>query len=355
MDARRFFTGAGLAAAGLWAARAWTRWRRRIELADRVVVITGGSRGLGLELARPLAREGARLCLLARSSEELEQARREIRKAAPQAPDVLALTCDMTDPAAVGAAFDRIVRERGTVDVLVNNAGTIQVGPARHMRRADFEQALAIHFWGPLYAIDAVVPRMREQGGGRIVNVSSIGGKVGIPHMAPYCASKHALVGLSDGLQADLEREGIRITTVCPGLMRTGSHLNVDVRGQHEAEYAWFAIADALPGLSMSVRRAARRIVRACRYGDRQLVIGLPARLAIVADALAPELCADATALLERLVLPSPAERGSGSRSGWQSRSSRVPAWLTRSADRAAVENNELAGRSPRELGFKVH
>src|SRR5690606_33875253 len=110
-------------------------------------------------------------------------------------------------------------------------------------------------FWGPFYCIDAVLGGMRRRGEGRIVNVSSVGGRVGVPHMVPYCAGKFALVGFSESLRAELRSSGIRVTTVCPGLMRTGSPRNALFKGRHRAEYAWFAIADSLPLATISSER----------------------------------------------------------------------------------------------------
>src|SRR5918912_3423887 len=129
------------------------------------------------------------------------------------------------------------------------------------MTLEDFEQAMAVHFWGPLYATLAVLPQMRARRDGRIVNISSIGGKVSVPHLVPYSASKFALAGLSDGLRAELSKENVIVTTVCPGLMRTGSPRNATFKGKHRDEYAWFSISDALPLTSMSAERAARQII----------------------------------------------------------------------------------------------
>ena len=118
---------------------------------------------------------------------------------------------------------------------------------------------------------------MRAQGGGRIVNISSVGGKVAVPHLVPYTTSKFALVGLSDGMRAELGRENIIVTTVCPGLMRTGSHLNALFKGKHAEEFTWFSIIDSLPISSIDARRAARQIIEACRRGDPQLLISIQA------------------------------------------------------------------------------
>jgi NAD(P)-dependent dehydrogenase (short-subunit alcohol dehydrogenase family) len=210
------------------------------------------------------------------------------------------------------------------------------------MKHEDFENAMATHFWGPLHLILESVPMMRRRGFGRIVNISSIGGRVGVPHMAPYCASKFALVGLSDTLRAELAGHGIRVTTVSPGLMRTGSPLNADMKGQHEKEYAWFAVSDSLPGLSIHADRAAAQILDACRHGDPELTITLPARAAVLANALSPGMVARATELTVRL-LPGPAgPEGDIPRRGRDSESRWAPSAATTLTDRAAILNNEV-------------
>src|SRR4030095_2325861 len=143
-------------------------------------------------------------------------------------------------------------------------------------------------------------------GVGRILNIASIGGKVAVPHLAPYCASKFALVGLSDSVRAELDQYGIRVTTVCPGLMRTGSPMNAEVKGNHAAEYAWFAISDATPGLSTSAERAAHQIIEARRFGDPARRITLPALVARVLNNALPAAIARAMVLVNRF-LPAPA------------------------------------------------
>lgn len=218
--------GAGLLVGGL----VRSRMHRRVSFLDRVVVITGGSRGLGLEMARRLANEGARLALLARNAPELELARQELVSRA----EIVVIPCDVGVRAEVEGAIEQVLRRYGRIDVLINNAGIIQIGPVEHMRVEDFENAMDVHFWGPLYAMMAVLPVMKRQGGGRIVNISSIGGEVAVPHMAPYAASKFALVGLSDAYRAELAKDGIMVTTVSPGLMRTGSYYHANFKGQNQ-------------------------------------------------------------------------------------------------------------------------
>lgn len=335
---QRFLLGVVAGAAAMLIGGRVARSRRGIDFAGRTVVITGGSRGLGLVLARRLAAEGARLCLLARDAGELERARDQLTAAGA---DVMVIRCDVRRKADVRAAADRILEQWPGVDVLINNAGIIQVGPLEHMTEEDFENAMATHFWGPLHFMFELVPSMRRRGFGRIVNITSIGGRVAVPHLAPYCASKFALAGLSDAVRTELDQYGIRVTTVVPGLMRTGSPINADMKGHHEAEFAWFAISDALPGLSTSAEDAARQIIEACRYGDPELTITVPARLAVLANHLSPAATARMLAIANKL-LPAPiGAAGDRHRRGRDSQSKWAPSPITTLNDRAAVVNNQ--------------
>ena len=332
------FLWAAAALGAFVAVRAAMRNGRAISLRSKSVIVTGGSRGLGLVLARELVREGARVAICARDEEELERALADLETLDGEA---IALECDVTDRVQVDAMV-RTVRERfGGVDVLINNAGVIQVGPAEQMELEDYEEAMLTHFWAPLYTTMAVLPLMRARGAGRIVNISSIGGKISLPHLLPYSASKFALVGLSEGLRATLARERIVVTTVCPGLIRTGSPRHVTVKGRHRAEYAWFKVADSLPLLSAGAERAARQIVDALRHGDAELVMPGLAWLQVKLHGLFPGLAADVAALLER-ALPAPAgEEGRARRSGAESESEWSASPLTALTDEAAGENNE--------------
>jgi NAD(P)-dependent dehydrogenase (short-subunit alcohol dehydrogenase family) len=179
-------------AGALISARALVRARRRYDLRDRVVLVTGGSRGLGLVMAREFAARGARIVICARDAVELERARAEL---SDLGADVLAMTADVTVREDVEQLAGAVHSLFGPVDVLVNGAGVIAVGPFDEMTVGDYEQAMKTHFYGPLYTTMAFLPGMRERGHGRIVNISSIGGKVSVPHLLPYCASKFALAG----------------------------------------------------------------------------------------------------------------------------------------------------------------
>jgi NAD(P)-dependent dehydrogenase (short-subunit alcohol dehydrogenase family) len=330
-----------LAAAGAGAylaARAVYKRFGGYDFKGKTVLITGGSRGLGLVLARGFAAEGANVAICARDPKELERARTDL---ASRGARVLAFPCDVTDRAQVRELVEVVTRHFGRVDVLVNNAGIIQVGPLELMTLEDFEQAMAVHFWGPLYATLAVLPQMRTRREGRIVNVSSIGGRISVPHLVPYSASKFALAGLSDGLRVELAKDGIVVTSVFPGLMRTGSPRNATFKGQHRAEYAWFAIGDSLPVTSIGAERAAAQIVEACRRGRAELVISTQAQAAVKFRTLFPEATADILAVVNRL-LPGPGGIGRARVKGKESESSLAPSVLTTLTEWAARRNNEL-------------
>jgi short-subunit dehydrogenase len=330
-----------LAAAGIGAllgAYALTRRRREYSFTGRTVVITGGSRGLGLVLAREFAAEGARLVLAARDPEDLERAAEELRT---RGTGVHTVSADVTEADQAEGVIREAEAQFGTVDVLVNNAGIISVGPMEVMTLKDYADALRLHFWAPLYTTLAALPGMRRRKHGRIVNIASIGGKIAVPHLLPYCASKFALVGLSEGLRADLAKDGVAVTTVCPGLMRTGSPVNANFKGQHRAEYAWFTLADSLPGASISADSAARSIVAACRRGDAEIVLSLPAQVAVLFHGVFPGLTADVLGMVNRL-LPEPGGIGTDIAKGHESESPVTRSWLT-SLTRQAVEANNQA------------
>jgi short-subunit dehydrogenase len=168
-----------------------------------------------------------------------------------------------------------------------------------------------------------------------------VGGKIAAPHLVPYSASKFALIGLSDGLRAELRQENIYVTTVLPGLMRTGSPPNARFKGRHQQEYAWFVLSDAFPLLSMSAERAGRKIIEACRRGAPRLSLGLQTKAAILLNELFPGCTARMAAWVNRL-LPGPDPSGSKEiHLGWDSYSSLAPSWLTFLSDQATVKNNE--------------
>jgi short-subunit dehydrogenase len=307
----------------------------RYDLRGKNALVTGGARGLGL--ARVLVARGANVAVVARDEDEIARGLDSLRRG-NHTVALVGDACDLTDGDAIGGMLRRVQRQLGPLDVLINNAGMIQVGPLDAMTLDDFEQAMALHYFAPLRTMLGVRDTMRARGGGRIVNIASVGGLVSVPHLLPYSASKFALVGLSQGMRSELARDNICVTTVEPGLMRTGSPRQALFKGDHEKEYAWFAVSDSLPLLSMSAERAARRIVRALERGKPNLVLGAPAKLAGLANALAPNLTARALTLVNRLL---PRGDDTTARKGYQSQSAVAPSVLTTLTERAATRNNE--------------
>jgi short-subunit dehydrogenase len=285
----------------------------KFSFRDKCAVITGGSRGLGLLIAKELCRHGANVVLLARSTEELASAKIELEKLGTK---VLAIQCDLLVPAHIEFAVQQMLERFGKIDILINNAGIIEVGPLDDMTREDFEKSMRLHFWAPYELTMSILPHMRRNGGGRIVNISSIGGNLAVPHMAAYSASKFALTGFSDAIRAEVARDNISVTTVTPGLMRTGSEVHAKFKGDQDAEHEWFAMSMKIPFASISAERAARKIVAACRRGRPALIMPFTAYLVIAANNVFPNLSGRVAKLVNRL-LPSPSNpTGDEARSG---------------------------------------
>jgi NAD(P)-dependent dehydrogenase (short-subunit alcohol dehydrogenase family) len=289
------------AAASILVAREVIARTREMDLEGRVVIITGGSRGLGFLLAREFLRQGAKVAICARDDEELFSAERELEA---HGGEVLAYRCDVSDPSQVEQFVQLVSRRLGPPDILVNNAGVLEVGPLESMDREDFRQAMDVMFWGVLNPTLAVLPYMREKHSGRIVNITSIGGLVSVPHLLAYCSAKFAATGFSEGLRAELAGTGIRVTTVSPGLMRTGTHVNAYYKGHGREEFRWLSLMDGAPVISMDAERAARQIVRAAKRGEAQRILSLPANVLARLHGVTPGLTAGIASLANR-VLPS--------------------------------------------------
>lgn len=336
-----FKTILGWAAAGAGVylvAHAIVKELTKLELRGKVVLITGGSRGFGLVLARHLADRGAKLAITARSADDLELARQELEA---RGAHVIAMTVDVTQHGEVKAMVRDVLSHYGRLDVLVNNAGIIQVGPQDVMNIDDYELAMRTNFWGQLYAILEVLPHFLQREQGRIVNITSIGGKIALPHLLPYTTSKFAAVGLSEGMHAELKKYNIRVTTVVPNLMRTGSPVHADIKGDYEKEYAWFKHADSNPLLSSDPDKTAERIIEALEYGESEVTLSLTGKIATLVQGLAPRWISLLMSVTNK-ILPDAATGNYQSRKGWEaeSRLSRGP--VSKLTDRAAARNNEV-------------
>jgi NAD(P)-dependent dehydrogenase (short-subunit alcohol dehydrogenase family) len=284
--------------------------------------------------------------ICARNQDELATARDEL---AAGGADVLALPADITDRADVQRLMRQTVEHFGGLDILVNNAGIIKVGPVMEMSADDFLTAVEVMLLGPVYLTLQALPHLREAPAGRVVNITSIGGKVPAPHLLPYVSAKFGAVGFSQGLHAELAGEGIRVTTVVPGLMRTGSHVRALFTGQADKELSWFATVAGAPLVAMDAERAARRVVDAAAAGRTEVTTTPPA---VVASRLAP-LAPATTARVLRMVaraLPDTATGSAPTRPGAQvaERSpSRVRSALTTLGRRAANRFQPAVRGSP--------
>ena len=306
-------------------------------LTGRVVFITGASRGLGLEMARVFGARGARVAICARDAAELERARADLQA---RGIDAFTAVADVRSRAELERALASAAECFGDIDVLVNNAGTIEVGPLDSYTIDDYRDAMETHFWAALYAVDAVLPAMRAKRSGNILNISSIGGRVSVPHLLPYSTSKFALLGYSEGLRSELSRFGIAVTTVVPGLMRTGSPERATFKGRHRLEYLWFSLGDSLPFLSVDVTEAAQAVADAAERGSAHLTISMPARILSLLHGIAPTLVTDALGLVARVLPPFGGIRKSA-KPGYESHSRLARSPLTASTQTRARTQNE--------------
>lgn len=368
---RRAKQAAWIAAGGMTAAGAvagvgaWLLWKRgfgrREDVSGKVVLITGGSRGLGLQMAREFANAGAKLAICARERGELEWAREELstpsRAKAARAgdpvsrggADVLAVQCDV----GVHDEVQRMVREvrehYGRIDILVNNAGVITVGPMASQTLTDYQECMDTMFWGMVYPTLAVLPEMIARRSGKIANITSIGGKVSVPHLLPYCCAKFAAVGFSEGLHAEVKKDGVQVTTVVPGLMRTGSFVNAWFKGNHRAEYGWFSVSSALPLLAMQGERAARQVVNAIRRGAAEVTLTPQAKLLALVNGVAPAITAEIMSIANRVLPSAGGAAGQERYRGKDSESAVSDSILTRAgraAGRDLHQNPEQTGRA---------
>jgi short-subunit dehydrogenase len=253
-----------------------------------------------------------RLVLASRNLVELQQAQATLltQFAHLRPEDFHLVAADLSKPEEAQRLISETIDRFGRIDVLVNNAAIIDVGPIESQTLEIFERTMQINFFAALYTTWAALPHLRKQtplSGNRrasIVNIASIGGKIAVPHMLPYTAAKFALVGFSEGLHAELRHKGIRVTTVCPGLMRTGGEDHVNIVGDVEFERRWFNFAATTPVITVSAKYAANRIFHAVAAGRAEITISPQAWLAARIAGTFPETLQYANALTNHHILP---------------------------------------------------
>ena len=324
----------------LLAARVVLKRGRRFSLDGKIIAITGGSRGLGLALAEECLKAHAYVALIARDEAELDRAKRRLVSRGYDSSHVRVICCDVTDTVQVADMVRSVSVGLGPIDVLINNAGVITVGPFETQTLEHYEQAMRTNFFGALSCTLAVLPGMVERRDGHVVNIASIGGIVSVPHLLPYSASKFALVGFSRGLSNEFRWKGVGVLTVNPWLMRTGSHLQALFSGSRADEYRWFSLGAALPLVSVDAQIAAKRIVSALVRGEEEIFASPLSWLAAASTNVAPALTGLALAIMNTLLPKGKFAEESTLKKGWDSREHELQL-AKHYGDRSAVEWNQ--------------
>lgn len=311
----------------------------RTDLTGKVVLITGGSRGLGFLMARSFGEERCRIVICARDESELEEARKTLAR---EGVEILAVPCDVTRRDQVARLIDAANERFGGIDILVNNASIIQVAPLEDLTHEDFEAAVDVNFWGTVHPTLMLLPHLRDRQG-QIVNITSIGARIAVPHLLPYTCGKFAVYGFSEGLRSELKKDGVKVTTVVPGMMRTGSPMNAEFKGQATKEYGWFAAGAATPLTSIGGERAARKIVAATKRGQALLTLTTDARLLRGMHDIAPGTTTDLFGLVNRM-LPKAGNDGTG-KMGSEVADAGLNRTISRPIDHSARKYQQYSGK----------
>lgn len=329
-----------VAAAGFY----FSSLENHFDYRGKTVFITGGSRGLGLSLAWNLLAKGSAVMLAARDEKELERAKEILLKDYPNGR-VFTTVCDVTDAGQLAKSIDEGIDKMDGIDLLINNAGSILVGPFSSMEQEDFEAQMKLHLYAPIAATQLIFAHFKMRGAGRILNICSAGGKVAIPHMIAYDASKFALAGFSQGVNAELRQHNICVTTAYPTVMRTGSPIQAVFKGDHEKEFQWFSTIDNLPLLSMSADEAAKKILVAVADGRSEVVLSLPVKARIFFGAMFPETMQAVMGLVARLL---PTTDSILRKTGADSNKRFEKSWLSAPVRKTAHKEEETYNQEPK-------
>lgn len=286
--ARKTLLWAGPAVAGVLMARsAWTHLRKKRHRGS-VVLITGGNRGLGRELARQYLGAGATVIILGRDEEALAAAETELSELG----DVIALRADITRAEQIADVTAEIERRFGRLDGLINNAGLVLGGPLRSTSAQDYDRLLQTNLYGTCRMTEAALPLLRGGKNPWIINISSAAGKLTVPYLVAYGASKAALARYSEGLMMQLAGEGIQVLTVYPSFIHTGVWDHAPVKDSKIPLRRAYNAISAIPFIAMSTPGAARRIIGAQSRGELKIVIPLSAEIFVRLVYLMPKLSA---------------------------------------------------------------
>ena len=239
---------------------------------DRVAVITGGGAGIGAAMATAFAARGAKLVLADLDESALQDTAGRLRASGAK---VCTVRPDVGELEQVQAVADRATKEFGEVHIVCNNAGIALFGEIAHASHKDWEYTMRVNFWGVVHGVETFVPRLIAQGqGGHIVNTASMAGLVGMQWLGVYCASKFAVVGLTEGLERELRPHGIGVSVLCPMVVQTNINANslrnrpAALRNPGEDHLPTDDENAAMVGGVIAVEEVSRRVVRAIDRGD---------------------------------------------------------------------------------------
>ena len=257
------------------------------SLNNKLALVTGASSGIGQAIAVALAQQGARLILVGTNEERLAESKKLCEAAGAQAHSYAA---NVADYALMQGLAEAVKAEHGTVDILVNNAGVVMSGLVHEVDIEDWQRLIDINVMGVVHGCKLFVPGMLEAGGGHIVNMASAAGLIGQPGMSTYCATKHAVVGLSSSMRYELARAGIGVTTICPGYVRTPIIESLKLVGKLDTPKARAKVEKTIGGSKLTAELVATRTLKAIRKNEAFVTIGKDAQLAWYARRLAPGL-----------------------------------------------------------------
>jgi short-subunit dehydrogenase len=236
---------------------------------SQTVWITGASSGIGEALALRFAQDGASLVLSARREDELDRVAGRCREAGLPGDQVLVLPLDVTDWAALPGALQTVLDTFGTIDLLVNNAGVSQRSLCKDTDMAVYQKLMDVDVMGQIALTKAVLPHMLERGAGHLAVTASVAGKVGVPLRTGYCAAKHAVMGFFDALRAEVESQGVSVSTIVPGFIRTDISRNA-LAGDGSA---FGQVDDNIAG-GMDVTECAEVVFKGLKAKKREIPVG---------------------------------------------------------------------------------
>ncbi|MCC7460080.1 MAG: SDR family oxidoreductase [Proteobacteria bacterium] len=241
-----------------------------------IVIITGASRGIGKAAAIEFGKKKCRVDILARDSSKLNEVKTQIESAGGQA---MVVNCDVSNENDCFSAIEQVINTWGSVDILVNNAGYGHYGNIENLDTPGMEKIIRTNLFGPIWCTKAVLPTMKKNQRGHIVNISTIISKRAFPHMGAYCMSKFALTGMDESLGLELKKYGVGVSLVCPGYTATEFQQNAALSGQRP---------DLRQKLGMKPETVGKAIVKAVECNIRRTTLTLDGKFLLLMNKISP-------------------------------------------------------------------